>query len=86
MRLADLSDVHWSGAPGGHRARGNRPYLHGYVDCDRIMVGEIGHSCEPGSGPHRIEVCIVGRDNDATTMTALRAQASSPQLTDLVVW
>ena len=62
-RLADVSGLHWSSRSGGKKRRANRPYLHGYVWCDAMIVGAVAHSCRHGPPPHRIKVCITKKDN-----------------------
>lgn len=64
--LDDISGLHWTDESGGVRARAPRPFLHGYIMCDRILEGEISHSCSHGYGPHEIKVCIVKKDNPGT--------------------
>ena len=62
-RLNDIDDLHWSTVSGGVQAIANRPYVHGYVVCDRMIKGAVHHSCRHGDGPHRIKVCIVKKYN-----------------------
>jgi len=62
-RLADVSGLHWSSRSGGKKRRANRPYLHGYVWCDAMIVGAVAHSCRHGPPPHRIKVCLTRIDN-----------------------
>jgi hypothetical protein len=38
-------------------------FLHAYVWCDKMIGGELAHSCQHGAGPHDIKVCIVKKDN-----------------------
>ena len=49
---------------GGVQHRANRYYLHGYVMCNRMIAGELAHSCEHGPPPHRIKVCITKKGNE----------------------
>lgn len=35
--------------------------------CDKIVEGELAHSCRHGEGPHYIKVCVVKKDNDKAT-------------------
>lgn len=65
-RIADVTRLHWSSYSGGKRRRVNRPYLHGYVWCDAMITGILGHSCRHGPPPHHIKVCIVKVDNKTT--------------------
>ena len=62
-RLAEVSGLHWSSRSGGKKRRANRPYLHGYVWCNAMIVGAVAHSCRHGPPPHRIKVCITRIDN-----------------------
>jgi len=62
-RIADVSRLHWSSYSGGKRRRVNRPYLHGYVWCDAMIAGVLGHSCRHGPPPHHIKACITKIDN-----------------------
>ena len=39
--------------------------MHGYVLCDRMIDGELGHSCRHGPAPHRIKICITKKGNEA---------------------
>jgi len=34
-------------------------FPYGFVSCDDIVDGEVGHSCRRGSGPHSIKVCVI---------------------------
>ncbi|HEY6166748.1 MAG TPA: hypothetical protein VI454_01825, partial [Verrucomicrobiae bacterium] len=62
-RLAEVSGLHWSSRSGGKRRRASRPYLHGYVRCDAMIIGVVGHSCRHGPPPHHIKICITKIDN-----------------------
>lgn len=73
--LSALTGVHWSDTSGGTGGRANQRYVHGYVDCDGMLEGELAHSCLHGEGPHRIKVCVVARDNSPRVMALLRAEA-----------
>ncbi len=79
--LDDLSGVHWSRTSGGEvygtARRSPRPMVHGYVDCDRAVSGELSHSCTHGPPPHRIKVCVVGKDNARTVMEQLKITATT---------
>jgi len=75
--LSALERPHWSDASGGVGRRANRLYVHGYVQCDGMVEGELDHSCEHGPPPHRIKVCVVARDNTAAVMRDLKHRADS---------
>ena len=62
-RIADVTGLHWASQSGGQRRRVTRPYLHGYVWCDAMITGVVGHSCRHGPPPHHIKVCITKIDN-----------------------
>ena len=62
--LDDLGDLHWDTISGGVQALAPQPFIHGYVQCDRVE-SDIAHSCWHGEGPHSIKVCIVKKDNDS---------------------
>jgi hypothetical protein len=49
-----------------------QPFIHGYVWCTDLD-GEIAHSCRHGSGPHRIKVCVVKKDNSKEVWKILEA-------------
>lgn len=63
-RLADVDGWHWSNMSGGIMRRANRYYLHGYVWCDAMIAGVIGHTCKHGPPPHRIKVCVTKKGNE----------------------
>lgn len=62
-RLADISDLHWDRYSGGVFAYAPQPFIHGYVQCDAMLSGELAHSGTHGSCPHRIKVCLTKIDN-----------------------
>jgi hypothetical protein len=61
--LDDLCEIHWSRTSGGIGRRTPQAFLHAYVLCDRIVSGDLAHSCRHGPPPHRIKVCITKKDN-----------------------
>lgn len=71
-RLADVAGWHLSDISGGRQAAANRNYWHGYVMCDGMIEGEVGHSCVHGPAPHRIKVCVVKRGNESAWPHILR--------------
>jgi len=79
VRLKDLSGFHWSRTGGGEiRGLGSvapRPFLHARMWCDRLVDGEISHSCRHGPPPHQVIVCIVKKDNQRQTYEAVKALA-----------
>jgi hypothetical protein len=54
--LEDLSRVHWSLTSGGVQAPAPQPFLHGYVQCDEAIEGELPHSGRHGPCPHSIKI------------------------------
>jgi hypothetical protein len=65
FRLSDIDDIRWRKFSGGLRHKANRRYLHGYVMCDQMVDGKLGHSCKHGPPPHRIKVCITRKGNES---------------------
>ncbi|NQU77368.1 hypothetical protein HQ544_01585 [Candidatus Falkowbacteria bacterium] len=63
VELMKIENLHWDTISGGVHAASPQPFIHGYVWCNDIIKGEIAHSCEHGTGPHNIKVCIVKKDN-----------------------
>jgi hypothetical protein len=63
-RLADVSNWHWSQWSGGIGRKANRHYLHGYVWCDALIAGRLGHTCQHGPPPHHIKVCVTKKGNE----------------------
>ena len=53
-RLENLTGVRWDTVSGGVRAPASQPFLHGYVQCDAMLEGDLAHSCQHGSGPHNV--------------------------------
>ena len=66
VRLRDLEDIHWMQPKGSPR-----PLLHGYVNCQCVMNGEIPHACDHGDTPHRLHVCILKRHVPLPSYTEL---------------
>jgi hypothetical protein len=71
--FSKLSDFHWSRESGGVRAPAPQYFIHAYVWCDEYD-GDLAHSCQHGSAPHSIKVCITKADNDPTTFAKIKAQ------------
>jgi hypothetical protein len=67
VRLRDLSRFHWSQYGAGYRWRfggvAPQPFLHAFMLCNRIVEGSVGHTCQHGPPPHKIQVCITRKDN-----------------------
>ena len=62
-RLCDIEGLHWTSVSGGVNAPAPRPFIHGYVWCDTMIDGELAHSCRHGTGPHRVKVCLIKKNN-----------------------
>src|SRR5713101_1492989 len=67
-----LEGLQWSRVSGGVDALAPQPFIHAYVWCNEVD-GDIAHSCRHGSGPHRIKVCVVRKDNSAILYKMLLA-------------
>ncbi len=74
-RLRDLQGAHWDWTSGGVNVPAPQPFMHGYVWCNGMLGGELAHSCAHGPGPHRIQVCVVKKDNTAAVIAQLERQA-----------
>jgi len=59
--------------PGGVCSPIPRPFLFARVWCDHLIEGANIHTCNPGSAPHELELCVLERDN-ADIYAALRAR------------
>ena len=62
-RYGDIEDIRWDTFAGGVGRATPNPMLFGYVWCDGMISGKIGHSCIHGPPPHRIKVCLVKKLN-----------------------
>ena len=71
--LKSISGLHLSDVSGGVRARAPRKFLHGYINCNDIIRGDLAHSCRHGRPPHSIKVCIVKKDNTSEVISYLEA-------------
>ena len=74
-RLEDIWNVRWDTTSGGAQVPAPQPFLHGYVQCDAMVEGELSHSCMHGDGPHNIKVCVVKKDNPLNVYNRLVEQA-----------
>ncbi len=79
--LDDLTGLHWGAWCGGEFQLSSNLFIMGYVLCDRIK-GEFEHSCRSGEGPHRVEVCMLKRDNPRETYKKLLEIAGPKPETD----
>jgi ribosomal protein L17 len=62
----DLEGFHWGMITGGTGIRTSNLHLFAYMQCDKVIDGEISHSGIHGPCPHRIKVCILKTDNPET--------------------
>lgn len=62
-RLADVSRMEW-GYIGGGLKRRTQWHVYGFVMCDGMISGKVGHSCKHGPPPHKIKVCITKKYNE----------------------
>ena len=74
-RLSDVRNPHWRDSSGGVRVRSPRPMIYLRVLCDRMIDGELAHSCAHGEGPHDILVCVTKKDNSKRVYSKLVALA-----------
>lgn len=63
-RLSDVKRLRWDDIGGGMQRR-SQWHVYGYVMCDGMLSGKIGHSCIHGPAPHRIKVCVTKKYNEA---------------------
>ena len=73
--LSDFTGAHWSQEAGGRGGTQPGPFIFGYVQCDRAVEGEVGHSGSHGPCPHRIKVCVVAKDNTGAVMALPKIKA-----------
>lgn len=58
-RYGDIQDIRWDTFAGGIGRGTPYPMLFGYVWCDGMISGKVGHSCIHGPPPHQIKVCLI---------------------------
>ena len=63
VKISDIEELRWDEISGGVRKRTGTCDLYGYIMCDQIVEGVIGHSGIHGPCPHRIKVLIQKCDN-----------------------
>ena len=64
VRLDGFRDRHWSGIAGGRGRPTPGYFIFGYISCDAVLEGEVGHTGSHGPCPHRIKVCVTRKGND----------------------
>jgi hypothetical protein len=75
VHVADLTDIHWrqpTGAP--------RPLVHAYVDCTKVVSGEIPHACVDHATAHRLLVCVLKRSSAQSAYDQLVRLALRPDV------
>jgi hypothetical protein len=75
VRLGDLQNVHWF-----QPERARMPFLHGYISCATITIGEIPHNCERTKGPHTLRVCVLKRHNAPSVYAEIARRADEQRL------
>lgn len=75
VRVEDILDVRWDRISGGVKKNDGMWGLYGYIYCNKIVEGEIGHSGIHGSCPHYIKVRIQKCDNDKSIYEELATRA-----------
>ncbi len=68
-----LRDFHIRNEPGGVCGALPRGFLSARIWCDSLTRGELGHSCQEGTAPHDLLVCILPNDNPEALYAQLRA-------------
>jgi hypothetical protein len=61
--IDQVSGLHWDSVSGGVNAVAPQPFVHGYVQCDGMIDGELAHSGAHGPCPHNIKVCLTKKKN-----------------------
>ena len=74
VRWSELRDPRWDNVSGGEQNHTPKPFIHGYVWCDKVN-GDIAHSCIHGPPPHNIKVCLVKNDNTKAVWNRLLERA-----------
>ncbi len=75
VKLSDVKNLRWDDISGGIRKYTGTCELYGYIWCNQIIEGEIGHSGIHGPCPHNIKVLIQKCDNDNGIYNDLAAEA-----------
>ena len=57
--VGDVDNPMWDLESGGVKETAPEALIFGYVFCDAIVSGSLAHSCQHGTGPHSIKVCIL---------------------------
>ena len=70
VRAGDLRDVRWF-----QPNRAPHAIVHAYVSCSSLVTGDLRHTCEPESAPHRLLVCILKKHVIPTVYAELARRA-----------
>ena len=73
VHVADLENIHW-----WQTLDAPRPLVHAYVDCTKVVSGEIPHECGGDGTPHRLLVCVLKRYAAQSAYAELVRLARSP--------
>ena len=58
VHMDKIRSLRWDNTSAG-KLKHTRIFTYGFVLCEDILDGEIGHSCFRGSKSHSIKVCII---------------------------
>lgn len=61
--VGEVANPLWDLESGGVKETAPEALIYGYVFCDAIVSGSLAHSCQHGTGPHSIKICILRKDN-----------------------
>ena len=73
--VGEVANPLWDLESGGVKETAPEALIYGYVFCDAIVSGSLAHSCQHGTGPHSIKVCILRKDNPPRIYNYFLAQA-----------
>jgi hypothetical protein len=80
-RIEDANGFRWDSVSGGVARNTSRETLFAYVDCDKMLSGELAHSCQHGPPPHRIKVAVVKKLTDPAAFAFAKAAADQIRAT-----
>ncbi len=80
-RVEDVEGFRWDSVSGGVAKNTSRETLFAYVDCDKMLSGELAHSCRHGPAPHRIKVAIIKKLTDPAAFAFAKAAADQVRTT-----
>ena len=80
-KLSGIFDLHWDDVSGGIGVSFmDQHFLYGYVQCDEAVEGEVAHSCQHGTAPHSIKICILKKDNKTIYESLIKDLPPKPQM------